>query len=87
MDEISSNSDFIDIQKYAVVVWALAVTRGILYEVSYGRVEIEEIQKVLDVTSMNELAKRFGYDDSELSIEPVCSLIENRFYWWNGVHD
>ncbi len=70
MDEISSNSDFIDIKKHAIVVWALAITRGILYEVSSGKFEIEEIQKILDVTSLSELAKRFGYDDeSELAID------------------
>jgi hypothetical protein len=69
MDEYSSDPLTIDARKYAVIVWALGLTRGILYSISQGEFEIEQVKKILDVSSLSALAARVGCDESELAID------------------
>jgi hypothetical protein len=69
MDESFSDSESIDAKKYAVIVWALALTRGVLYDVVDGKPKIEEVQRILDITSLNSLANRIGCHENELAID------------------
>lgn len=57
----------VDDRKYAVIMWALARARGALYSAAGG--EIEGVEAVLDATSLNKLAERFGYTEAELAID------------------
>lgn len=69
MKQDSSESATVEAKKYAIAVWALGLTRGVLHAVRAGDVEAEEVKKIFEATSLRELAVRFGYEESELSID------------------
>lgn len=71
MDE-TLKDNIIDARKYAIMVWALATVRGTLYSVMQGDQEhLSDVQEVLEVTSLNRLAERFGCNESDLAIDWV----------------
>jgi len=69
MDEELSYPLAYDVKKYALMVWALGVSRAVLYSVLEGNCEIEEVKRILDVTSLRALAARVGCDESDLAVD------------------
>lgn len=65
----SSDTLASDARKYAVIAWALGVSRGILYSISQGEIEIEKVKHILEVTSLNALAARIGCAENELAVD------------------
>jgi hypothetical protein len=61
----------IDVRKYAILCWALARTRGTLYSFLHGDLngDLTPVKEVLEATSLNKLAERFGYNESDLAID------------------
>jgi hypothetical protein len=59
-----------DSLKYrALLSQALGMCRGILYSVRAGDVDIGEIDRILDATSLANIAKRLGLDENDLVID------------------
>lgn len=59
-----------DSLKYrALLSQALGMCRGILYSVRAGDVDIAEIDRILDATSLANIAKRLGLDENDLVID------------------
>lgn len=63
MEQDSSELSTVEAKKYAIAIWALARTRAVLYSVLAGNVEVEEVKRSLEVTSLRGLAERFGYEE------------------------
>ncbi len=67
MKQDSSELSTVDAKKYAIAIWALGLTRGVLYSVISGDVDAEEVKNIFEATSLRKLAERFGYEESEMS--------------------
>lgn len=69
MDKNSADSLPIEAKKYALLSRALGLTRGVLYGVLTGDFTIQEVQEVLEVTSLKSLAEKNGYEEEDLAID------------------
>lgn len=59
-----------DSLKYlALLSQALGLCRGVLYSVRAGDVDVEEIDRILDATSLANIAKRLGLEENDLVID------------------
>lgn len=53
---------------YAAVVHALALTRGQLYSVKFGELSKEDVDRILQGTSFENIAAALGLRESEIAI-------------------
>ena len=56
-------------KKLALLMLALGKCRGLLYGIQGGEVDLEEIDKILRLTSSSHLAEVLGVDEEELSLD------------------
>ncbi len=89
MKHDSSESGTVDAKKYAIAIWALGLTRGVLYSMISGDVDAEEVKKIFEATSLQKLAERFGYEESEMSTDwdDLLSATEMGVYWGDQIKD
>jgi hypothetical protein len=53
----------------ALFMQALGLCRGVLYSVKAGDVDAAEIDRILDATSLANIAKRLGLDEDDIAID------------------
>ncbi len=56
-------------KKLALLTLALGKCRGLLYGIRGGEVDLEEIDKILHLTSGSHLAEVLGVEEEELSLD------------------
>ena len=56
-------------KKLALLTLALGKCRGLLYGIRTGDVDLEEIDKILRLTSLSNLAEVLGVEEDELSLD------------------
>lgn len=84
MKQDSSELGTVEAKKYAIALWALGLTRGVLYSMISGDVETEQVKKIFEATSLQKLAERFGYEESEMSVDWDELLSDTETFVYSG---
>ena len=56
-------------KRQALLLLALGKCRGLLYGIRTGDIDLEEIDKILHLTSISHLAEVLGVEEDELSVD------------------
>lgn len=74
-------------KEYAAICYALACTRGLLHSVLSDDYDRDNIQKLLDATAIEQIAKSINVRRSELEIDWNETLSETEKMSINGIYN